>query len=52
MKWFFGSLVVVSLLGFVVGCSMAYKPDVNIENADIQHQSGNTTSLKGEYNAK
>lgn len=53
MKHFvFLSLVFSALTGLVVGCNMAYKPDVNIENADIKHQSGNTTELKGEYHAK
>lgn len=52
IKWFLGSLAIAGLLGFVVGCNLAYKPDVNVENATIEHQSGNTTQLKGEYNAR
>ena len=40
------------ILGFMVGCNIAYKPDVDIEHAKIQSQSGNTSTLKGEYNAK
>lgn len=50
------TLVMVALLGVVIGiltgCNLAYRPDVDIQHADIQHQSGNTTKLKGEYNAK
>lgn len=52
MKWFFLCLFAASLSGFVVGCNVAYKPDVDIEHAKIQSQSGNTSTLKGEYNAK
>lgn len=51
-KWFFGSLVVAWILGMAVGCNIAYKPDVDIEHAKIQSQSGNTSQIKGEYNAK
>ena len=41
-----------SVSGFIVGCNVAYKPDVDIEHAKIQSQSGNTSTLKGEYNAR
>lgn len=51
-KWFLGSLAIASVLGFVVGCNLAYKPDVKVEKAQIHSQSGNTTELKGEYHAK
>lgn len=50
--WFFCSLIVAWILGITVGCNFAYKPDVDIEHAKINSQSGNTSSIKGEYNAK
>ena len=40
----------VAVFGFVIGCNAAYKPNVNIDHADIKHQSGNQTEIKGEYN--
>ena len=51
-KWIVGSLFVTFILGLAAGCNIAYKPDVDIEHAKIQSQSGNTSTLKGEYNAK
>lgn len=47
-KWFIGSLIVSWILGMAVGCNFAYKPDVDIENAKINSQSGNKTQMKGE----
>lgn len=43
-------LVLTAIIGFIVGCNTAYKPNVNIDHADIQHQSGNHAEIKGEYN--
>lgn len=49
----FSSFVFCSaLFVFLNGCTASYKPNVNVEHADIQHQSGNSATLKGEYNAK
>lgn len=42
-SYFVVAAIVAVIAGFLVGfagCNMAYKPDVNIENADIKHQSG------------
>lgn len=46
--WIVGSLIVAWILGLVAGCNIAYKPDVDIENAEIKHQSGNKSEIKGE----
>lgn len=49
----FGSFCFCSALFIGLnGCTAAYKPNVNVEHADIQHQSGNSAQIKGEYNAK
>lgn len=52
LKQIVAVLFSVSLIGFIVGCNTAYKPNINVEHADIQHQSGNSAQIKGEYNAK
>lgn len=53
-EWVFGLMFIscIVLVCTFSGCNTAYKPNVNIENAEIQHQSGNSAHLKGEYNAK
>jgi len=33
------ALLFVAIFGFVIGCSMAYKPDIH--DSTINHQSGN-----------
>lgn len=49
-QWLF-VLLAACIFG-MAGCNIAYKPDVDIEHAKIQSQSGNTSTLKGEYHAK
>lgn len=44
----FYTLLCAFVLGIVAGCQFAYKPDVDIENAKINSQSGNKTQMKGE----
>lgn len=50
--WFFGSLVAAWFLGMTVGCSMLYKPDINIKDSEVNSLSGNKGKLEGAYNGK
>lgn len=53
MKYFvFFSVLASVISGLVVGCNLAYKPDVDIERATIQSDKSIHGSVRGEYNAK
>lgn len=52
VAFFLFSVFATAVSGFIVGCHLAYKPDVDIERATIQSDKSIHGSVRGEYNAK